>query len=70
MGGPRTRGVVTRPHAHRRALTRARRYPLLALTTVFRSLWNLLLKPLIRKILLMKGGGAAAPVGELPGGSY
>ena len=52
----------------------ALKYPLLIASMVFRKGWDLLLKPLLRKLIALKGGsgGAAAmaAAGELPGGSY
>jgi len=47
------------------------KYPILILTAVIRSVWTIMLKPIIRKLLLLKGGaGAASAGGELPGGAY
>jgi len=42
------------------------KYPILIVSGATRSGWNMVLKPIIRKVL-MRG---AAPAGELPGGSY
>ena len=45
--------------------------PLMILRQLAKTAWTVVLKPLIRKLLLIKsGGGGGAPVGELPGGSY
>jgi len=48
------------------------KYPLLIAKMLLQKVWNLLLKPLLRKFLVARsrGGGAAAVGGELPGGSY
>ena len=48
------------------------KYPLLIAKVLLQKVWNLLMKPLLRKFLVARsrGGGAAAVGGELPGGSY
>jgi hypothetical protein len=44
-------------------------YPMLLLTSVVRSVWSVLLKPILRKLVLLKAGSKSAG-GELPGGAY
>ena len=55
------------------------KYPIMLVSFVSRQLWTMLLKPILRKVLHLRGasGGvagaaasAAAAGGELPGGSY
>ena len=53
-------------------LTRLTAVPLMIATTLLKKAWSLLLRPLIRRVLVMRSSsrGPAAVGGELPGGSY
>lgn len=53
-------------------LTRLTAVPLMIATTLIKKAWSLLLRPLIRRVLVMRSSsrGPAAVGGELPGGSY
>ena len=46
------------------------KYPVMLASFVVRTTWSVALKPVLRKVLMLRSGGAAPPVGELPGGSY
>jgi hypothetical protein len=47
----------------------ARADPLMLVSFVVKKGWSVLLKPIVRKVVQVKGGSAVAG-GELPGGSY
>ena len=54
------------------------KYPLMIVAALARKSWELLLKPVLRKLIQLRGSGAVGAAaasaglagGELPGGSY
>lgn len=58
----------------RAMLMKVLQVPILVASLVTRKAWAIFLKPILRKLISLKGGGAAAGAaaagGELPGGSY
>jgi len=55
-----------------KALGLVLKYPIMVLSFVASKAWALLLKPVLRKIILLRGssGAVGAAGGELPGGAY